>query len=63
MYPIVLNGCAVLNLLCLEIGYALCVSNKPTCARVAAMTTLAHNTSKQLFANAKVNFSILLPYA
>ena len=39
------------------------VFNKPTCARVAAMTTVAHNTSKQLFVNAKANFSLLLPYA
>ena len=37
--------------------------NKPTCARVAAMTTVAHNTSKQLSVNAKVNFSLLQPYA
>ena len=37
--------------------------NKPMCARVAAMTTVAHNTSKQLSVNTKVNFSLLLPYA
>ena len=37
--------------------------NKPTCAQVAAMTTVAHNTSKQLSVNAKVNFSRLLPDA
>jgi hypothetical protein len=37
--------------------------NKPICAHVAAMTTVAHNTSKQLSVNTKVNFSLLLPYA
>ena len=37
--------------------------NKPTCARVATMTSVAHNKSKQHSFNAKVNFSFLLPYA
>ena len=37
--------------------------NKPTCARVAAMTTVAHNKSKRHSLNAKVNFSLMLPYA
>jgi hypothetical protein len=31
--------------------------------RVAAMSTVAHNTIKQLSVNAKINFSLLLPYA
>jgi hypothetical protein len=37
--------------------------NKPTCARVAAMTTWAQNKSKQHSFNVKVSFSLVLPYA
>ena len=37
--------------------------NKPTCARVAAMTTVAHNKIEQYSFTAKVNFTLLLPYA
>jgi hypothetical protein len=37
--------------------------NKPTCAWVAAMTTVAHNKSEQHSFNAKVNFSLEQPYA
>jgi hypothetical protein len=33
-------------------------TKKPMCGRVAAMTTVAHNKSKQHFLNAKVNFSL-----
>jgi hypothetical protein len=36
---------------------------KPTCARVAAITTVAHNKNKQYSFDAKVNFTLLLPYA
>ena len=39
------------------------LKNKPTCARVAAMTTVAHNKDKQYSFNAKVNLTLLLPYA
>ena len=37
--------------------------NKPTCAQVAVMTTVAHKKNKQHSFNAKVNFSRMLPYA
>ena len=37
--------------------------NKPTCAMVAAMTSVAHNKNKQYTFNAKVDFTLLLPYA
>ena len=39
------------------------VTNKPMCARVAAMTTVAHNKSQQHYLNTKVNFILVLPYA
>ena len=36
--------------------------NKPTCVRVAVTTTVAHNKIKQQSFNAKVSFSVVLPY-
>ena len=36
--------------------------NKPTYSWVAVRTTVAHNKSKQHSLNAKVNFSLVLPY-
>ena len=39
------------------------VKNKPTCARVAAMTTWAQNKTKKHSFNAKFSFSHVLPYA
>ena len=39
------------------------IRNKPTCAMVAAMTSVAHNKNKQYTFNAKVDFTLLLPYA
>ena len=36
--------------------------NKSTCAGVTAVTTMAHNKSKQHSFNAKVNFSLVLLY-
>ena len=37
--------------------------NKPTCVRVAARTSVAQNKNKHYSFIAKVNFTLLLPYA
>ena len=42
---------------------ALYNKNKPTCARVAAMTSVAHNKIKQHPFNVKVNFFLVLHHA
>ena len=38
------------------------INNKPTCARVAAMTSVAQIKINSAFFNAKVNFTIMLHY-
>ena len=38
------------------------LKNEPTCALVAANNTVAHKKSKQHSFNAKVSFSLVLPY-
>ena len=43
-----------------KIGLFSPAKNKPTCARVAAMTSVANNKNKQYTFNAKVDFTLLL---